>query len=209
MSPAPHVVDRDTAERLAREELSKPEYAEAEPSLIERLWRAFWEWVDGLLADLAPDVPGTFLVGLVLIVVAIAVIALVIYLRPARRVRGAGRTADIDAILSADQHRTRADQYANDGDYAEAVRERLRAVNRELEDQVIIPPRPGRTATELANEAAAALGSEARLLHDAAGVFNDIWYGGRPPTAERYQALVAADEALDRSQPAEPRRAHS
>ncbi|QVQ54363.1 DUF4129 domain-containing protein [Spiractinospora alimapuensis] len=203
-------VDRDTADRLAREELSKPEYAEGQPSLIERLWRAFWEWVDSLLSDIAPDIPGSVVVGLVLLVLAIAVVVLVIYLRPARRARGAGLGFDVDAVLSAAEHRRLADERAAAGDHADAIRERLRAINQELEDQVILSPRPGRTATEIANEAAESLGDSAAPLHEAARVFNDVWYGTHPATAEGYQTLVSADEAVQHHETSpEPHRTHS
>lgn len=203
-------VDRDAADRLAREELSKPEYAEAQPSLLERLWRAFWEWVDGLLADIAPNVPGSLIVGLVLLVLAVAVVMLVIYLRPARRARHTRRVFDVDAMLSAEGHRRLANECAANGDHSDAIRERLRAINRELEDQVILSPRPGRTATEIANEAAFALAGDAAQLHDAARVFNDVWYGTRPATTEGYQALVSADEAIRShgTRSPEPHRTH-
>jgi hypothetical protein len=48
--------------------------------------------------------------------------------------------------LSAADHRSLADRAAAEGRFADAVRERLRAVVRELEARGVLDPRPGRTA---------------------------------------------------------------
>jgi len=76
-----------------------------------------------------------------------------------------------------------ADELAAAGRYAEAVRERLRAIVRELIDREVIEHRPGWTITELAAIAARARPATADPLRGAAMVFSDIWYGQRPATA--------------------------
>jgi len=63
------------------------------------------------------------------------------------------------------------------------VRERLRAIVRELIDREVIQHRPGWTITELAAIAARARPATADPLRGAAMVFSDIWYGQRPATA--------------------------
>jgi hypothetical protein len=77
-----------------------------------------------------------------------------------------------------------ADRLAAEGRYAEAIRERLRAIVRDLVDQRVIEHRPGWTVTELAIAAAQARPAVAGPLDAAARVFSDIWYGQRPASAE-------------------------
>lgn len=76
-----------------------------------------------------------------------------------------------------------ADRYAAAGRYAEAVRERLRAMVRLLVDRGIIEHRPGWTVTELAAAAGTAEPALAAPLDEAAGIFSLVWYGQRPATA--------------------------
>lgn len=84
-----------------------------------------------------------------------------------------------------------ADRYAAEGRYAEAVRERLRAMVRELVDRGVITHRPGWTVTELAREAGASRPPVAPPMRDASGIFSDIWYGKRPALPEHDSAMKA------------------
>jgi len=77
-----------------------------------------------------------------------------------------------------------ADQLAAQGRYAEAVRERLRAIVRELVEREIVDHRPGWTVTELAAAAGHARPLAAPGLQGASGTFSEIWYGQRPATVE-------------------------
>jgi uncharacterized protein DUF4129 len=76
-----------------------------------------------------------------------------------------------------------ADQLAASGRYAEAVRERLRAVVRDLIERGVLPHSPGWTVTELARAAGRARPQLASPLTAAVDVFSEIWYGLRPATA--------------------------
>ncbi len=91
-----------------------------------------------------------------------------------------------------------ADQLAAAGRYAEAVRERLRAIVRGLIERDVLPSSPGWTVMELARAGGLARPQMSGALNAAAGVFSEIWYGLRPATAEddaamrTYAAAVAA-----------------
>ena len=98
---------------------------------------------------------------------------------------------------SAD-HRAAAEAHAAEGRWAEAIRERLRAVARDLEERAILDPRPGRTAQELAAEAAALLPVD---FAPGVGVFYDVWYGDRPGTPEGYRLLTDLDQAVQDARP--------
>jgi hypothetical protein len=77
-----------------------------------------------------------------------------------------------------------ADRLAAEGRYAEAVRERLRGIVRELVDAGVVEHRPGWTITELAAAAARARPPVRVPLDSASRLFSDIWYGQRPAGAE-------------------------
>nr|WP_240942648.1 DUF4129 domain-containing protein [Planosporangium thailandense] len=111
--------------------------------------------------------------------------------------------ADELPAVPADDLASLADRLAAAGRYAEAVRERLRAMVRHLVERGVIEHRPGWTVTELARAAGHALPAVGAPLSEAAALFSEVWYAGRPAGAEtdaRMRALAdAAREALARS----------
>lgn len=107
-------------------------------------------------------------------------------------------------LLSAAQHRTSAESHAAAGNWTAAIRHRVRAVARELEERNILNPAPGRTASELARDAGTSLPDLSPELVTAAMVFNDVTYGGRRGTPEEYQMIVNLDDHLRTRSPATP-----
>lgn len=89
-----------------------------------------------------------------------------------------------------------ADQLAAAGRYAEAVRERLRAIVRDLIERDVLPHTPGWTVTELARGAAIVRPPLAAPLADAVAIFSEIWYGLRPATAADDAAMRARAAAV-------------
>jgi uncharacterized protein DUF4129 len=85
----------------------------------------------------------------------------------------------VEAFLSL------ADRLAAEGRYAEAIRERLRGIVRELVDSGVIENRLGFTVTELASAAGRARPQVHPPLDAASRLFSDIWYGQRPAGAEQ------------------------
>jgi hypothetical protein len=79
---------------------------------------------------------------------------------------------------------SRADRFAAEGRWAEAVRERLRAVVRLLVDRRVIEHHPGWTVTELASAAGRSAPATDRPLDAAGTIFSDIWYGQKPATSD-------------------------
>ncbi|HEU0103086.1 MAG TPA: DUF4129 domain-containing protein [Mycobacteriales bacterium] len=198
-------VTREGAADAAREELSRPQYADAQPSLVLRLvGRAL-----RALADLLDTRVGQFGEGLgqvaVLVLLAVAVGVVLVRLGPLGD-RGAGRAAVFDAgrPRTAGEHRAEAETLAGQGRLAEAIRERLRAVVRELEARGVLDPRPGRTAGEVARDAGRVVPALADDLGRAAAVFDEVWYGGRPASPQGYALLVQVDELVTRTRVAAP-----
>ncbi|GAB3678249.1 DUF4129 domain-containing protein [Actinocorallia lasiicapitis] len=194
-------VTRDQGAELARRELEKPIYHRDAPNFVEKMIDQVREWLDGVFAR-APDGPGQ---GggdfTVLILVALAVllaVAVIWWMRGRGNAKAAKKALLDETPSSAFDHRTAAEAFAAQQRYAEAIRERLRAIARDLEERAILDPRPGRTAQELGAEAAVLLPVD---LSAGIGVFDDVWYGDRPGTAEGYALLVSLDEAVRAAKP--------
>jgi hypothetical protein len=85
---------------------------------------------------------------------------------------------------------------AAEGNWTAAIRHRLRAVARGLEETEILDPAPGRTANELARDAGARVPHLVFELSQAATAFNDVTYGERPGTPAAYQLVVDLDDHL-------------
>jgi hypothetical protein len=77
-----------------------------------------------------------------------------------------------------------ADRLAAEGRYAEAVRERLRAMVRTLVERQVLEHRPGMTVTELSQAAGSAEPAVDAPMRGATSIFSEIWYAERPATAE-------------------------
>jgi hypothetical protein len=94
-----------------------------------------------------------------------------------------------------------ADQLAAAGRYAEAVRERLRAMVRLMIERGVIPFSPGWTVTELAVAAGRVQPPLTAPLGGAVAIFSEIWYGLRPARPEDDAAMRGHAEAVARSVP--------
>ncbi len=194
-------IDRDAAHQAAQSELSKPIYAKASAAA------RFLDWVNEQiyrLLDKTSSIPGGWFTATVLFI--LLAIAVVVAIRIARRTMRTNRGGDYllfeAAQLTAAQHRTTAESYAAQGNWTAAIRHRLRAVARQLEETGILNPAPGRTANELASDAGAVLPHLAGELSRAATAFNDVTYGEEPGTRDAYQMIVDLDDHLRSRSPA-------
>ncbi len=187
---------REGAQRDARRELLRPQYAEARPPLLVRALQAVLRAL-GRLLDSVPGVPGgRGGVVLLLLLLAAVVVVVLVRLGPLARDRAAAGALDDGQRLTAAGHREAAERAAAEGRWADAVRERLRAVVRDLEARGVLDARPGRTAGEVALDGGAALPAAADDLRRAASVFDEVWYGGRPADAGSYDVLVEVDRRV-------------
>lgn len=201
-SGVPVDLGREEAQRAAREELSKEIYREAEPSWLDRLINRFFEELAELLAKAGDAAPGGS-VGLAVIVllVLIAVVAIRLKVGPLARTAAGDTSLFAGRPRSSRDYRAAADAHASAGEWAAAVRERMRAIIRSLEERDVLDPRPGRTADEGAREAGAVLPACAAQLRAAARAFDDIWYGGRTATAAADAQLREIDQLVQAARP--------
>lgn len=188
---------RDQAREAALRELSRTAYQDAQPSLPMRLLGRLVEALVTLLDRAAGAAPGGTAGLLLLLTLLVIVIAVVLTrIGPVARGRSASPVFAGPTVLTAEQHRDLAKAAAAQGRFADAVRERMRAVVRELEARGVLDPRPGRTAAEVATEAGPLLPAVAGELHRAAQTFDEVWYGGRTADAASYRVVADVDEAL-------------
>jgi predicted lipid-binding transport protein (Tim44 family) len=188
-------IGRHAAQQLARRELSKAAY---QPSLAQR----FLDWLGRLGANINVGVPGGWWALVTFIVVLVLVAAIVIFqIRPARSRRSRVGALLQGQSLSAQDHRQRSERSAAAAEDSAAIIERIRAIAVELEERGILPPRPGRTADELAADASRALGAHAAKLTAAARLFDDVMYGGRDGTQAGYQRVRELDNILAAARP--------
>ena len=194
--PGGSLTGRAAGQRLARAELSKTIYHPHEP-LAQRILNG----IADLLSDLSRAgraFPGGWWAAVALAALLAALITVVVSRTGplARSRRSAGQLMAGSGTLSAADHRLHAGRLAAAGDYAGAILERVRAIARELDERSVLTPRAGRTANEMAEEAAAALPAETAALREAALMFDDICYGERPGTPEGYALVSELDERI-------------
>jgi hypothetical protein len=194
-------IDRDAAHQAAQDELSKPIYTKA--SATQQLV----DWINELLYRLlqkTSSLPGGwFTTAVLLTLLVVAIIVAIHFARRTMRSRGRGDYQLFEAaLLTAAQHRETAERYAAEGNWTAAIRHRLRAIARQLEETGVLNPAPGRTANELARDAGEVLPHLTDELSQAATAFNDVTYGEVPGTQSAYQMIADLDDHLRMRAPA-------
>lgn len=188
-------IDRESAHEAAQRELGKSLYPK--PSLLDQIG----DWINDLLyrviAKGAQLPGGWFTVAVLLIVLAAAIfVAIRILQRTIYTRRGGEQQLFGSTERSAAQHRSIAERFAATGDWAAAIRHRVRAVARHLEECGALDPVPGRTASELARDAGVPFPHLKGEFQQAATIFNDVTYGELPGTADGYRLVTELDQHL-------------
>lgn len=139
----PVEIDRDSAREAAERELSRDIYAEHEPSPFQRLVDWVWEHLGKLFDGLAFEPPGGWVGMLVIVALVIALlVALRLRFGALRTAAGPGAAGGLyaEGPRSAAEHRAAADRHAAAGEWEQAVRERMRALDQELRRTRPQPP---------------------------------------------------------------------
>ena len=203
----PLIPDGDEARRWAETELSDPAYAITEPTALDRFAYAVEQFFRDLFATEIPADWGPWLaIGVCVLLVALVVVALVVWGMP--RTPARSRTAtDLfgeSERRTAAQLRAAAEQHAARGEWDAAVAERFRALARSLDERAIVDVAPGATVHAFARAAGAALPALAERLEQAAAAFDDVRYLRLPGTPELYRAVAAVDDDARESSPHRP-----
>jgi hypothetical protein len=107
--------------------------------------------------------------------------------RPPRPLRSGAEPDEPEPVVAAavTDDRSLADRLAAEGRFADAIRQRLRDVIRDLVVAGVVAPQPGWTAAELATVAVEQRPAVAAPLSRSVEVFSEIWYGARPAGREQ------------------------
>lgn len=179
--------------------MSKPIYHQP-PSLLERLW----QW----LVDLVNRSGGGALPPWQALAIGLAVLAIVIFIvwRLAGPLRRRVAARQPRAVLageerSASELRTAAQERAASGDWRQACVLIFQVIARRFEERDILDRNPGRTAHELAHDAARLLPSLADGLRWAAQQFDAVAYGDHHADERTYRALLELADRADETKP--------
>ncbi|HEY2834460.1 MAG TPA: DUF4129 domain-containing protein [Sporichthyaceae bacterium] len=201
----PVVPDPDVARAAAHSELTKPAYHAHDPTLFQRLATRLVDWVQGAFDRASGPTPGNRLAILLLIgLVALVLIGIRTRLGPLRKAYRRSAPVFHSELRSAADHHAAADAALAAGDLSAATVERFRALVRGCEERGLLVPRPGRTANEVAAEVAGLRPSAAGPVHAAAGVFDEIRYGGRVGDRAGHDVVAAADVTVRGARASEP-----
>lgn len=193
-------VTRERAAAAARRELARPEYHQDDPSLLQRIVTWISERIGGAIARTTSTAPGGP-IGLLIIAALVVLVVVLVRVRlgklPVRDLLG-DRTPGARG-RSARDYRAEADRLAAEGQWAEALRARTRAVVHELEARGVVEPRPGATASGIAREAARGAPAAREDVTLVARLFEEVWYGGRHATEGDVSQAREADARLQRT----------
>ncbi|MEV1172640.1 DUF4129 domain-containing protein [Nonomuraea sp. NPDC049784] len=195
-------IDRDEAARRAAEELLKPAYEKE--SLVDQIYRRVMQFLGDLMdAATGGGSAGGIIAAVVIVLIILGVIVLISWqLRKTARKNALAMGGLFgERAMTAAEHRAASAGLAAEGRWTEAIQERLRAIARDLEERALVDGMPGRTADELAAEAAVSLPGFATRLAAAARSFDDVTYGGVPGTREAYEVMSALDDQLRQARP--------
>jgi hypothetical protein len=188
------------ARQWLEDELAKVIYHRP-PSLLDRIW----QWLSDLFAN--SQVPGQLppwqALGWGL---AIAAVVTLIAWRVAGSPQRRGAARRPGPVLGSEQRsaaelRAAAREQAAAGDWRRACLLAFQALARRLEDAVILDRQAGRTAHELAADAARRLPGLATSLEQAAEQFDSIAYGRARGDERAYQFLVRLDQQAEAAKP--------
>lgn len=200
---APLEPDADEARDLLLDELSKLEYAQAQPTWFDLLVQAVLDWFGSLRLGGGGGFPlGVLLVGLAIVAAAVLV-ALLVYGLP--RFRRRSRVTDelfgeADA-RSARELRRDAQAAAARGDWRTAIADRYRAIARGLDERTLVSLLPGTTAHAVARQGARAFPDAGTELEAAADLFDGVRYLDSTGDRDGYDRVRALDERLAAAQP--------
>jgi len=201
----PLTPDGDEARGWAERELSKPVYAEAEPTLFDRIAQAIGEFLGNLFStELQGPWGSTFTIIAAIVVIGLIVGAFLVWGLPRATRRSRVAVAELFGEPEgrpASALRSAAASHAERGEWDAAIVLRFRALARGLTERGVVDTPPGATVHGFARRAARAFPGQAAALEDAAGAFDDVRYLRRPGTAELYRRVAAVDDAVAAARP--------
>jgi hypothetical protein len=196
--------DAPDARRLLLDELGKPEYAAARPTLIDRIAQAIQEWLGSFRAPEGGSVPNIFPLVVTVLIVGLIVAAFFVFGRPRLRRKTSSTGAlfsDGDDARTAAELRASAQRAAASGDFVLAIEEIFRAIARQLAERTVVSVTPGTTAQDFAARAARAFPDHADRLTRGARAFDGVRYLDEPGSREAFDAVFELDRDITAARP--------
>jgi len=184
-------------------ELSKPAYQAAQPTLFDRISKAISDWLQSLQWGSAGGPPALGLAFVVALAVAALVVAFLIFGLPRlnRRSAVSGSLFGDDDARTAARIRQDAERAAADGDFSAGVVEMFRAIARGLAERTIVSTNPGTTARDFAVRAGLTFPGLAEGLVVSAASFDDVRDVGRTGTRDQYESIAHLERSLRAASP--------
>lgn len=191
------------AQQWLVDELAKPVYQAAKPTLFDRVAKAIGDWLDSLQVGNLQGPPAFGISVVIVIIVIVLVVAFLIFGVPRlnRRSTVAGSLFGAEDARDAAAIRQAAEAAARAGDYSAAVVEMFRAIARGLAERTIVTTSPGTTARDFADRAGTAFPLLTERLAESAASFDDVRYLGRQGSAPRYEFIAALERDLRAARP--------
>ncbi|GAA1059559.1 DUF4129 domain-containing protein [Agromyces bracchium] len=196
--------DAPEARRWLVEELAKPEYRAAEPTLFDLAAQAVRDWIASLFSGASGLPIPTLALVAVLVVAGLVGLGLLVFGLPRLRRRAPGSVALFDDgdLRDAATLRRAAERAAASGDWALAIEERFRALVRRLVERELVRVHPGTTAHGMARAASVPFPAHGDALERAADAFDGVRYLGRSGDARTHAEVAALDAELETARPA-------
>ena len=205
--PGPPLTPTVSAAReQLQNELSKPQYQAARPTLFDILWKDITDWFNSLTgpAVAGPGISQTLILTIIaIVVIAGLVVGFVIFGVPRlnRRSRISGALFGVNDDRDAAALRRAAETAAAAGDYAVAIEEGFRAIARGLAERGVVTTFPGTTAHGFAGLASGAFPEAAGSLEQAASLFDGVRYLGDAGTESNWVVIRSVERSLRESRP--------
>jgi hypothetical protein len=187
-------------------ELVKPQYQAARPTLFDQLWKAIMDWFNSLTSNGGTGLGGS--PALILTIVGIVVLAALIvgFLlfgvpRLNRRSRAAGQLFGEQDDRAALTLLRAAEAAARAGDYSAAIEEGFRSIARGLAERGVVSTFPGTTAHGFAALAVVPFPASAETLQGAADLFDGVRYLGAQGTESDWLVVRGLERELGRTRP--------
>ena len=157
------------------------------------------------LLDNAGDLAGRGLSPVITVLVAVVVIALLVWVLPRVRresvvIRGGGAVLQ-DQTITARAYRALAAEALRDGRFDDAALDGFRAIAKDMSNRTLLDDAPGRTAHEVSLALAQPFSGHADRLARAADVFDSVRYGHRRATADKAGEVQHLDTELVKTRP--------
>lgn len=200
---APLEPGADEARDLLLDELSKIEYAQAQPTWFDLLTQAILDWFASLRFGGGGDLPVAALLVVLGVIAAGVLVALLIYGLPRWRRRsslGDDLFGERDGRTARELRRDAAAAAAR-GDWRTAIADRYRAIARSLDERTLVALLPGTTAHAVARQGAVAFPDAALELESAAALFDGVRYLDHEGDRDGYESVRSLDDRLASTSP--------